>query len=150
MTYTYKRLSAADIPSFEQLLNVFGEAFNDIPTYQNTIPSEAYLRSFLEDEHRIALVALDGETVVGGLVAYVLTKFEQERKEVYIYDLAVAEAHRRRGIATELIRQLKTVAKECGAYVIFVQADKGDTAAIKLYGSLGKPEDVIQFDIKVD
>jgi aminoglycoside 3-N-acetyltransferase I len=34
-------------------------------------------------------------------------------------------------------------------YVIFVQADKVDTAAIKLYESLGTREDVFNFDIEV-
>ena len=41
--------------------------------------------------------------MVGGLAAYVLPKFEQERSEVCIYDLAVAEPHRRQGIAEEVL-----------------------------------------------
>jgi len=32
------------------------------------------------------------KTVVGGLAAYVLEKFEQQRREIYIYDLAVSDA----------------------------------------------------------
>jgi aminoglycoside 3-N-acetyltransferase I len=86
--------------------------------------------------------------VVGGLAAYVLQKFEQERREIYIYDLAVAELHRRKGIATKLINDLRAIARERGAYVIFVQADKTDDAAIQLYESLGIREDVFHFDIK--
>ena len=95
------------------------------------------------------MVSLEGNTVVGGLVAYVLQKFERERSEVYIYDLAVAVAHRRKGIATRLINELKPIASKCGAHVIFVQADRGDEPAITLYESLGKKEDVYHFDIKV-
>jgi len=72
------------------------------------------------------------------------------RKGVYIYDLGVLEDHRRKGIATELVQMLKQVAKEIGAYIIFVQADKPDVAAIRLYESLGKAEDVLNFDIVVD
>lgn len=67
--------------------------------------------------------------------------------EVYIYDFAVAEPHRRQGIATALISALKTVAAQRGAYVIFVQADLGDHAAIALYSKLGVREDVLHFDI---
>ena len=88
--------------------------------------------------------------MIGGLTAYVLDKFEQERKEIYIYDLAVLKEHRRRGIASKLIQKLRQVGKVLVAYVIFVQADKGDTAAIKLYESLGTREDVYNFDITVD
>jgi aminoglycoside 3-N-acetyltransferase I len=60
----------------------------------------------------IALAALKHSMVVGGLVAYQFQKFEQERSEIYIYDLAVAEAPRRRGIATALIEELKKLAAE--------------------------------------
>jgi aminoglycoside 3-N-acetyltransferase I len=87
--------------------------------------------------------------VVGGLAAYVLEKFERERSEVYIYDLAVAVPHRRRGVATQLIISLERIAKQKGAYVMFVQADSGDEPAIRLYESLGTREDVHHFDIKV-
>lgn len=97
----------------------------------------------------IVLVALDCDVVVGGLVAYELEKFEQERKEVYIYDFAVAENHRRKGIATELIQHLRRIAKDRRAYVLFVQADKDDGPAIELYESLGVREDVYHFDIRV-
>ena len=97
------------------------------------------------------LVALDGdERVVGGLIAYALEKLEQARSEMYIYDLAVAEAHRRKGIATGLIRTLAPLAKEHGAWVMFVQADRTDPPAIRLYESLGTREDVHHFDIPVD
>ena len=76
-----------------------------------------------------------------------LKKFEQERSEIYIYDLAVLEAYRRQGVATGLIDKLREIAREIGAYVIFVQADHGDDPAIKLYEGLGTREDVLHFDI---
>ena len=88
--------------------------------------------------------------MVGGLAAYELEKFEQARSEVYIYDLAVREDHRRRHVATGLIRALGGIAKERGAYVMFVQADLGDDPAIRLYESLGTREDVYHFDIPPD
>jgi aminoglycoside 3-N-acetyltransferase I len=81
----------------------------------------------------------------------VLPKFEQERSEVYLYDLAVDEGHRRRGIARGLIAELRRAAAELGAWVIFVQADTGveDVPAISLYESLGRREEVLHFDIPV-
>jgi ribosomal protein S18 acetylase RimI-like enzyme len=56
--------------------------------------------------------------VVGGLAACELRKFEQERSEIYIYDLAVAVGHRREGIATALIRELQRADAARGAYLI--------------------------------
>jgi aminoglycoside 3-N-acetyltransferase I len=69
------------------------------------------------------LAALHDSAVIGGLAAYELKKFERERSEIYIYDLAVTAEYRRRGIASELFTRLKAIAKVRGAYVIFVQAD---------------------------
>ena len=97
--------------------------------------------------HFIALAAVVDETVVGGLAAYELRKFEQDRTEIYIYDLAVAAGHRRKGIATALIRELQLMATEREAYVIFVQADQSDPPAIALYSKLGRREDVLHFDL---
>ncbi len=85
--------------------------------------------------------------MVGALAGYVLPKFEQPRAEFYIYDLAVDAAHRRRGVATALIGELKRVVAARGVYVVFVQADAGDDAAIALYSKLGVREDVHHFDI---
>jgi aminoglycoside 3-N-acetyltransferase I len=150
MPYYYRQLTAADVPLLKQLLRVFGEAFEDVPTYQGAVPSDAYLRTFLDKSHVIVVVAIDGHEVVGGLVAYELEKFEQDRRELYIYDLAVSAGHRRRRIATNLIEQLKDIARTRRVYVIYVQADRGDLPAIKLYGALGRGEDVYHFDFKVD
>ncbi len=150
MTYSYKHLSDSDIDLLRELLKVFGDAFQDTETYQGAIPRYEYLHALLSRPHFIVVVAVDeGGVVVGGLAAYELEKFERERSEIYIYDLAVAEPHRRKGIATGLINKLKEIARQRGAYVIFVQADAGDIPAIKLYESLGTREDVHHFDIAV-
>jgi aminoglycoside 3-N-acetyltransferase I len=131
------------------MLRVFGEAFEDVERYGSAQPSAHYMARLLGSETFIALAALKGDTVVGALAAYVLHKFEQECSEVYIYDLAVDEAHRQQGIATALIMELKRVAAARGAWVIYVQADHGDDPAIALYTKLGTREDVLHFDIEV-
>jgi aminoglycoside 3-N-acetyltransferase I len=149
VSYACKHLAPADLPILHELLAVFGEAFAEPETYQGAVPSDAYLKALLEKPHFIALAALHGSEVVGGLAAYELEKFERARSEIYIYDLAVREAHRRKGVATALIRTLQGIARQRGAYVIFVQADPGDDPAIRLYQSLGTREDVHHFDIPV-
>src|SRR5437868_2698789 len=111
MTYSYEQLASNDLAAFKALLRVFGEAFEDVETYGGEPPSESYLRALLDKPHFIALVAFGEGEVVGGLAAYVLEKFERERSEVYIYDLAVAVPHRRRGVATQLIISLERIAK---------------------------------------
>lgn len=147
--YTYRHLTSADVPLLKSLLAVFGEAFNQVETYEQATPSDEYLAALLGKPHFIAIAAFSGERVFGGLAAYVLEKFEQERSEIYIYDLAVLEEHRRRGVATGVIGELKRIAAALGAYVIFVQADLEDGPAIALYESLGTKETAHHFDIEV-
>ena len=144
-----QQLAPTDHVLMDALLTTFGQAFDDLPTYSGKRPSAAYLRQLLGSDSFLALVALKDGAVVGGLAAYTLRKFEQERSEVYIYDLAVLSGHRREGIATALIHQLQNLAAARGAYVIFVQADHGDDPAIALYTKLGVREDVLHFDIAV-
>ncbi len=144
-----RQLSTNDLTLMEHLLATFGEAFDEVDTYSSSRPSNAYLKRLLSSDYFIALVALKNGSVVGGIAAYELQKFEQERSEIYIYDLAVAAVHRREGIATALIKELKNIAVARGAYVIFVQADIEDSPAIALYTKLGVREDVLHFDIAV-
>src|SRR5215831_5544777 len=128
-----RRLTCADVDQMRSLNVLFGEAFGDSATYTKAPPDDDYLSRVLAREHVIALAALAAGTVVGGLIAYELEKLEQSRREVYIYDLAVAAGHRRKGIATALIERVREIVSNRGACVIFVQADCGDEAAIALY-----------------
>jgi aminoglycoside 3-N-acetyltransferase I len=150
--FSIQQIAPGDVALMEALLATFGEAFDDVETYTRKRPGAAYLRRLLASDYFIALAALKGDDVVGGIAAYELKKFEQERSEIYIYDLAVAAAHRREGIATALIEALKQIAAARGAGVIFVQADTGveDAPAIALYSRLGTREDVLHFDIAVE
>lgn len=142
-------LKASDVDVLRQMLSVFGDAFDDTGTYCGQPPDDDYLRDLLAGGSFIAVAAMSGVEVVGALAAYELKKFEQRRSEIYIYDLAVAQAHRRQGIATALIETLKLEATRRSAYVIYVQADYGDEPAIALYTRLGVREDVMHFDIAV-
>jgi aminoglycoside 3-N-acetyltransferase I len=143
------RLSPDDTALMDEVLTVFGEAFNDADTYGKARPGRGYVKRLLGSETFVALAAISESAVVGALAAYELPKFEQERSEIYIYDLAVAASHRRQGIATALIDELRQIAVARGAYVIYVQADYGDEPAIALYTKLGVREDVMHFDIEV-
>lgn len=144
-----RRLGPDDTEWMQAMSTMFGSAFGDLETYTARRPDAAYLRRLLANPDFIALAALDGDAVVGGLAAYRLPKFEQARSEIYIYDLAVAAQHRRTRIASRLIDALREIARDLGAYVIYVQADYGDDAAVALYTKLGTREDVMHFDIEV-
>src|SRR5215208_6593572 len=149
MPFTLRRLMPADVGLLCKLNALFGDAFADSETYGAEPPSDVYLEGLLAKEHVVALVAVEGEEVLGGLVAYELDKFERARREMYIYDLAVCAQHRRQGVATALIEHLREIAARRGVWVIYVQADYGDDPAIGLYEKLGTREKVLHFEIEV-
>jgi aminoglycoside 3-N-acetyltransferase I len=144
-----RTLDVGDVAPLRDLLCMFGRAFDDVATYTARQPDDAYLEGLLSNDDFIAVAAVVGTTTIGGIAAYVLPKFEQARSELYIYDLAVDAAHRRRGVATAMIEELKKLAAARGIYVIFVQADHGDEPAIALYTKLGVREDVLHFDMRL-
>lgn len=128
-----RTLGPGDTALMRSVLSLFGKAFNEVETYDDAQPSTGYLKRLLGSDTFIAVAAVKGNQAVGGIAAYVLPKFEQERSEICIYDLAVAETHRRQGFATAMIAELQRIGALRGAYVIFVQADYGDDPAIALY-----------------
>lgn len=147
-SHSIRTLGAEDVVALREMLGVFAEAFDDPGTYLERQPDTAYLARLLASDAFVAVAAFSSRnSVVGGLAAYVLPKFEQVRRELFIYDLAVAEPHRRKGIATDLVAAVQRLAFERRIHVIFVQADEDDDAAVALYSRVGAREDVRHFDI---
>lgn len=144
-SFLIKRLGPGDAARLRALQTVFGEAFEEEEAYRNALPGVEYLERLLASGTFIALAALRGDAVIGGIAAYELTKFERERKEIYLYDLAVAAPHRRQGVATALIQELRAEAARRGADVVFVQAHPEDAPAVALYTKLGPREEVLHF-----
>jgi aminoglycoside 3-N-acetyltransferase I len=145
-----RRLTPDNVNRMIRMLDLFSRVFAEPETYLGAVPDSTYLKRLLAKEHFIAIAAEHEDTVIGGLAAYELEKFEQARSEIYIYDLAVDADHRRQGVATALISELRRIAKARGVHVIFVQADHGDDPAIQLYSKLGVREDVLHFDIAIN
>jgi aminoglycoside 3-N-acetyltransferase I len=148
MAPAIERLSATSVNVMHAANRLFGDVFG-AEGYHGPPPGDDYLRKLLADQKFIALVAWHDGEMVGALAGYELVKFECERSEIYIYDLAVREEHRRKGVATTMIEALQPIGRENGASVIFVQADPPDAPAVALYEKLGTREEVLHFDISV-
>ncbi len=146
-TVEIRRLGRGDLAALRQTNALFAEVFEDPDSYTARPPEDAYLQRLLDRDEFIAVAAWDGGAMIGALAAYELVKFEQQRSEIYIYDLAVRAAWRRQGVATALIDALKPIAADRGAWVIYVQADPPDAPAVALYDKLGTREEVLHFDI---
>jgi len=143
-----EQLGAGDVAAMHAANRLFSEVFGE-EGYHGPEPGDLHLARLLADDRFIALTAHEDGQLIGALAAYELVKFEAERSEIYIYDLAVREPFRRRGAATKLIEELRVIAHRKGAWVIFVQADPPDGPANALYAKLGTREAVFHYDISV-
>jgi aminoglycoside 3-N-acetyltransferase I len=95
-TIEIRPLTTQDAHLMGVWLDMFGRAFESPEHYCHAQPGMAWCQRLLSNSGFIALAAFDGSSIVGGIAAYELMKFEQERSEIYLYDLAVEETHRRR------------------------------------------------------
>ncbi len=145
-----KSLTPNDLELMAGVRDCFCDAFEEQSLYKHKSPSKGYLKKLLASDNFFCIAAINENKVIGALTAYELVKYEQERSEIYIYDLAVHECFRRQGIATKLIENLKTIARKRNAWVVFVQAEYGDDPAIALYNKLGTKESVLHFDISIN
>ena len=85
MAFAVHHLGVDDVPLMDAMRAMFGAAFEDEGTYLGKPPSADETRAWLAREGVIALAAVEDGAVIGGLVAYVLPKFEQARSEIYLY-----------------------------------------------------------------
>jgi ribosomal protein S18 acetylase RimI-like enzyme len=88
--------------------------------------------ALLRDERTVFLAAFAGERPVGFAFGYVLPRRRGKPASMFVYEIAVEERYRRRGIATDLMRRLLAEAPEA-----FVLTEPDNEAANVLYASLG-------------
>lgn len=148
---TAKRLAGGDLAGFRTMNAIFAEAFEEPSNYAERPPSNHYCEDWLANPENIAILGCEGDRAVGALAGYVLNKFEQDRRELYIYDLAVLEPARRRGVASAMIEEMRRIARDVGAWTVYVQADvfDEDEPARLLYRKFASEEIMAHhFDIK--
>lgn len=146
-----RRVLAQDLAGFRAMNALFSEVFGEPENYAARPPADDYAAGWLANPNNIAILAESDGNSIGALAGYVLPKFEQARCEVFIYDLAVLESHRRMGGATAMIREVRRIAREYGAWTVFVQADTipEDEPARALYRKLSHSEiTALHFDIE--
>jgi ribosomal protein S18 acetylase RimI-like enzyme len=101
---------------------------------QPTEPS-AIARFTADPGHHLFVAYEDDEPA--GFVSGVETTHPDKGTEMFLYELAVDERFRRRGIATALVGALATVARDRGCYGMWVLTDKDNEAGIRTYRAAG-------------
>jgi ribosomal protein S18 acetylase RimI-like enzyme len=94
-------------------------------------------RTYLEDERNIFLLAVEGDAPIGFLRGTGLIQLKSQRKQMFLYEIAVDEKRRGRGVGKALIEFLLQDCRERGFEEVFVFTDPANEPAVKLYRSTG-------------
>jgi ribosomal protein S18 acetylase RimI-like enzyme len=106
---------------------------------------EATARFLSERGHHLFLATVDD--VPAGFVTGVETTHPDKGTEMFLYELAVDEGARNRGVGRSLVAALADVARERGCYGMWVLTDDANPAALRAYTAAGgtreQPDNVL-------
>jgi ribosomal protein S18 acetylase RimI-like enzyme len=99
--------------------------------------SAEHAHSFLADPRHFVIVAEIGGEPVGFLLAYRLERMDRPSAKLFIYEIEVAEPHRRKGIGTSLIHSILEIVRREGLMNAFVLTNHSNEGAVAFYKNTG-------------
>jgi GNAT superfamily N-acetyltransferase len=96
---------------------------------------DAVARFLADPTHHLLLAIEDDEAV--GFVSGVELTHPDKGTEMFLYELAVGEAARNRGVGRALVGALGELARSRGCYGMWVLTDDGNAAALRAYAAAG-------------
>ncbi len=106
----------------------------------DSAPDQATAERFLVTPGHHILVAYEDEAPAGFVSGVELTH-PDKGTEMFLYELAVDEAFRRRGIGKALVAELLSIARALGCYDMWVLTDHDNDAALATYRSTGTTDE---------
>jgi len=129
MEVEIRRLGPAD----EETVNAAGALFDNPPKAEAT-------RRFLAEPTHHLLMAFDSAGTAIGFTSGVETTHPDKGTEMFLYELSVDPAFRRRGLGRHLVEALAELAHTRGNYDMWVLADDDNEAARATYARAGGRE----------
>lgn len=130
-------------------IRLLGPGDENIVSALRTYEGEGDPEGLLADPRSLVLVAFDGAVPVGLVLAHELPRRHGDRSKLFVYEVDVAETHRRRGVATALLERLAGLARERGIRSGFVLTDRDNVAANALYRSAGgSAREAVEWDFE--
>ncbi|MGZ8628715.1 MAG: GNAT family N-acetyltransferase [Actinomycetota bacterium] len=117
-------------PGDEREVERFADAFDDPVDAKAT-------REFLRDGRHHLIVAYVDAAPAGFVSATEVLHPDKVGPELFLNEIGVVDAFRRRGAGAALIEELKRLGSERGCRLIWVLTDEGNPAAMGLYAKAG-------------
>lgn len=114
---------------FTLMADVFGENHEEL--------TNDYIDCLLGQQSFWAIAGIADDGIVGGITAYTLPMTKTMSSEIFVYDIAVRNDHRRSGVGRYLITDLRTRAAQAGIGAVFVAVDNDDVNALDFYRGIG-------------
>lgn len=123
-------------PGDDELVTAAGHLF-DGPAL-----ADATQRFLAAPDHHLVLAYEEGRAV--GFVSGVEVTHPDKGTEMFLYELAVDEPWRRRGIGRTLVEALAEIARAAGCYGMWVVTDRANEAARATYEGTGAASEADQ------
>lgn len=133
MEITTRRLGSGNRNEARKLFGLMSSVFQE-PAETLT---DQYLDRILDEKRFWAFAAWVDNELAGGLTAHTLPMTRSEAPEVFVYDVAVREEMRRKGVGRFLLKTLREEAGAVGIRVVFVLVENDDIEAVRFYGAAG-------------
>lgn len=108
-----------------------------VQRFKGRFPDADSMEAFLSGAENVLLVAEEENAPLGFLLAYRLARWDQARPMLFLYEIEVLEAHRRRGIGRALVAELQAIGRREGCLKLFVITNAANEAAMALYQATG-------------
>jgi ribosomal protein S18 acetylase RimI-like enzyme len=103
---------------------------NEMTSYQ---PEQ--LKKYLENDQNLLLLAYEGEKIAGAALCYILPHPAGDHS-LYVHELDTHLNYRRQGVATKLMQELFTIAKQRKLKEVWVGTETTNKIADAFYKSL--------------
>ncbi|WP_062210560.1 N-acetyltransferase [Streptomyces sp. NBRC 109706] len=107
------------------------------PLYDEPARADWAERFLASSGHHLLLAYAEGADGPVGMVSGVEMTHPDKGTEMFLYELAVAPAHRRRGVGRGLVEALAGLARERGCHGMWVGVDTDNEPALATYRSAG-------------
>lgn len=136
MTLTIKKATPENIPQIIVLMREFAE-YEKLLEYLEVTEERLEIALFGDGKVAEAIVASDGETVIGYAIFFPYFATFRGQRGIYLEDIFITKAARGRGVGEMMLKYIAKSAKERGFERIDFQVLEWNAPAIGFYERLG-------------